>query len=136
MPTCTCLCLKATRLFSGLSAREKPSAWTDRPTARPKSVIFPQSDTLFKFEYKKDADDAKKVSVELQTDMEFPNAVIFGCRPCDAKGFTIYDRPYIEANGPDPYYKGRREKTTIVALELPGPFRRLLLHCRGRRTGR
>jgi sulfhydrogenase subunit beta (sulfur reductase) len=94
----------------------------DRPAnSPPKSVIFPQSDTLFKFEYKKNVDDAKKVSVELQTDMEFPDAVIFGCRPCDAKGFTIYDRPYIEANGPDPYYKGRREKTLLVALACPAP---------------
>ncbi len=94
----------------------------DRPANNPpKSVIFPQSDTLFAFEYKKDAADQKKVTVELQTNMEFPRAVIFGARPCDAKGFTIYDRPYIEANGPDPYYKGRREKTTIITLSCPAP---------------
>ncbi|MCX8021635.1 MAG: 4Fe-4S dicluster domain-containing protein [Syntrophorhabdaceae bacterium] len=94
----------------------------ERPAnAPPKAVIFPQSDTFFTFRFIKDPQDPKKVSVEINPPSDFPEAIIFGCRPCDAKGFKIYDKVYIEANGPDPYYMGRREKTTIITLACPAP---------------
>jgi len=94
----------------------------DRPAnSPPKSVIYPQSDVLFSYEYKKETDDPKKVSVEIATQMNYPKAVIFGCRPCDAMGFTIYDRVFIESNGPDTYYQRRRDKTTIITLSCPAP---------------
>jgi sulfhydrogenase subunit beta (sulfur reductase) len=94
----------------------------DRPAnSPPKSVIYPQSDVLFSYEYKKETDDPKKVSVEIETHMDYPKSVIFGCRPCDAIGFTVYDRVFIESNGPDTYYQGRRDKTTIITLSCPAP---------------
>lgn len=95
----------------------------DRPAnSSPKLAIFPQSDTLFTFEYSKNPDDPRKMSVELKETTEYSDAVIFGSRPCDAKGFMIYDRAYLDTNTPDPYYKGRREKTTIVTLCCNSPF--------------
>jgi sulfhydrogenase subunit beta (sulfur reductase) len=87
----------------------------------PKEVIFPQSENLFNFNLKKDPENLKKVSVELKENLEFPPAIIFGCRPCDAQGFRIYDRVYLEPDTIDPYYKGRREKTTIIALACNAP---------------
>jgi len=89
----------------------------------PKSVIFPQSDTLFKFNYRKDPDDPKKEAIELKENLEFPRTIIFGARPCDAQGFKIYDRVYIETDKPDPYYQGRRKNTVIITLTcaLPSP---------------
>jgi sulfhydrogenase subunit beta (sulfur reductase) len=96
--------------------------YLDRPAnSPPKTVIFPQSDILFSYEYKKETDDPKKITVEIKTHMDYPKTVIFGCRPCDAMGFTVYDRVYIESNGPDPNYKGRRENTIIITLSCPEP---------------
>lgn len=89
----------------------------------PKSVIFPQSETLFSFRFKKDPENPQRVTVELEERLDFPETIILGGRPCDARGFTVYDRPYIEAAAkPDPYYKGRREKTIIVTIACESPY--------------
>jgi len=89
----------------------------------PKSVVYPQCETLLSFEFKKnDPDDPKKVDIDLKNEGNYPKTVIFGCRPCDAKGFAIYDKVFIETDTPDPYYKDRRDKTTIISLGCETPF--------------
>ena len=89
----------------------------------PKHVIFPQCDRLLSFEYiKDDPQDPKKMSLSVSDERNYPKAVIFGCRPCDAKGFTIYDKPYLETDMPDVYYKEHRDKTTIISLACETPF--------------
>jgi ferredoxin len=94
----------------------------DRPSHNPpKMAMLPQSETLFTFNFKKDAEDTKKMFVELDAKMDFPQTVIFGGRPCDAKGFNIYDRVYKDTDTPDPYYKGRREKTVLATLCCSSP---------------
>lgn len=94
----------------------------ERPAnASPKSILYPQSETLFAFEYKKDPEDHQKMSVELKADTDAPGMIIFAARPCDAKGFTIYDRVFINTDTPDPYYKKRRENTLIVTLSCAEP---------------
>jgi len=87
----------------------------------PKAVIFPQSESMFKFEYRKDPEDPKKVSIKLKEEIEFLPSIIFGARPCDGEGFKIFDRVYIESDAPDPYYQVRREKTTMVVLTCNSP---------------
>lgn len=99
------------------------NVYLERPAnTGPKEVIYPQCDTLLTFEYKKDPEDPKKVGIEAKADMNYPKAVVFGCRPCDAKGFTVYDRVFIDTDTADPYYKEHRDKTTIVALSCESPF--------------
>ena len=94
----------------------------ERPAnSPPKGVIFPQSDNLFSFTFKKDPENPQKVMVELEEKLDFPKTIIVGSRPCDAKGFLIYDRPYTQTDTPDPYYKGRREQTTIVTMSCQSP---------------
>lgn len=88
----------------------------------PKPVIFPQSEPLFAFEYKKDPQEPKKVSIELKAEMEYQPSVIFGARPCDAKGFKIYDKVYIGTDIVDPYYKARRDKAIVITIACPSPF--------------
>ncbi|HEY3275764.1 MAG TPA: 4Fe-4S dicluster domain-containing protein [Syntrophorhabdaceae bacterium] len=94
----------------------------DRPAnISPKGVIFPQSDTLFSFKFLKDPANPQKVDIELTENKTFPKVILIGSRPCDAKGFTVYDRPYTQTDTPDPYYKGRREQTTVVSLACQAP---------------
>ncbi len=89
----------------------------------PKSVIYPQCEILLSFEYKKKyPEDPKRMDIELKSDVNYPGTYIFGCRPCDAKGFTIYDRPFLETDTADPYYKERRDKTIIISLACESPF--------------
>jgi ferredoxin len=92
----------------------------DRPAnSAPKGVIFPQSETLFSFNFKKDAENPKKIEVELDGSIPVADAAIIGCRPCDAKGFLTLDPVYMDV---DPYYRERREKTTIITLACPNPY--------------
>ncbi|MFH0974786.1 MAG: 4Fe-4S dicluster domain-containing protein [Spirochaetota bacterium] len=96
----------------------------DKPAnVPPKSIMYPQCETLMTFEFKKnDPNDPKKVDIEVKSGGNYPKAVIFGCRPCDAKGFTIYDRVFIETDTADPYYKEHREKTTVISQSCEAPF--------------
>ena len=49
--------------------------------------------------------------------------VLFGLRPCDAASLELLDKIFLDEAYLDPYYKSRRENTTIVALACndPGP---------------
>ena len=92
----------------------------DRPAnSAPKGVIFPQSETLFSFNLKKNPEDARKVDVELGAQSAAQDAAIVGGRPCDARGFLVLDPVYMDV---DPYYRSRREKTVIITLACPNPY--------------
>ena len=49
--------------------------------------------------------------------------VIFGVRPCDARGLLALDALFLENDPADAYYARRRENTTLIGLacEYPGP---------------
>ncbi len=49
--------------------------------------------------------------------------VIFGVRPCDARGLLALDALFLESEPADVYYARRRENTTLIGLacEYPGP---------------
>jgi sulfhydrogenase subunit beta (sulfur reductase) len=92
----------------------------DRPAnTAPKGVIFPQSETLFAFNLKNDPDNPKRTDVELDDSIPATDAVIIAGRPCDAKGFLTLDPVYMDV---DPYYRARREKTTIITLACSNPY--------------
>ena len=115
-------CLEGDTVIFSRYGKEKELCF-DRPAvSSPKSIILPQSEALFAFRFVKDPDNPQKLSIELTEDTAFPEAILLGARPCDAKGFTICDRPYIDTDTPDPYYKGRRAKTTIVTMACRSPF--------------
>lgn len=101
--------------FGRLAADDVPCL--DRPAqSAPKGVIFPQSDTLFTFRITKEANEQKKNAIELEARISVEQSVILCGRPCDARGFSALDAVYLEK---DPYYRERREKTTIITLSCP-----------------
>ena len=75
-------------LFEKYSQIEK--LCLDRPAnIGPKSVLYPQCETLLSFDFKKNnLDDPKKVDIEVKAETNDSKTIIFGCRPCDAKGFS------------------------------------------------
>jgi sulfhydrogenase subunit beta (sulfur reductase) len=99
-------------VFRRLAKGELPCL--DRPSeGAPKDVIYPQSETLFTFSFTKDPEAPQKTGVKLDAGVECPDAVILAGRPCDARGFTVLDPVFLDI---DPYYKERREHTTLVTL--------------------
>ncbi|WP_173087168.1 4Fe-4S dicluster domain-containing protein, partial [Fundidesulfovibrio magnetotacticus] len=97
----------------------------------PKDSVFPATERLMRFRYVKDPDDLGKVSLELEETVEAPPTVVVGGRPCDARGFTVFDRVYNSPRATDVYYQARRENTLFVTLSCDDPDNACFCHCVG-----
>lgn len=102
-----------------------------RATVPPKGVIFPQSERLFAFIREKDPQDPGRTTVRLDASVDVPPALIFGGRPCDARGFHIFDRVYLNGPHRDPYYAARRDATVVVTLACAKPGAACFCHWTG-----
>lgn len=87
-----------------------------KATVPPKDAVLPHCETLFTYKKSKQGDNK---SIELTETNNPQNTVIFACRPCDARGFTVLDRPYMQGPFVDPYYKNKREKLTVISFTCP-----------------
>jgi ferredoxin len=116
----------------------------------PKEYVFPQSETCLSFLYTMACPAVKPMSTEeARVELEEgeggevvaaptsvshelllvdapvdPSAqVIFGLRPCDARGFVQMDNVFGGYGGFyfDPYYNARRDATTLVAVTCRDP---------------
>jgi ferredoxin len=82
-------------------------------TVPPKKVVFPQTETMFRFQLGNPELNEKSVEEEGTT-------VIFGLRPCDARAMAIVDNLF-GWDYDDPYYLKRRELTTLVGMGCVTP---------------
>ncbi len=102
-------------VFRPYGPESKPVFGSDA-TAPPKGAVFPACQELFRFEQGKDAEDPGKPTLQLIPNLEAQPTVVFGSKPCGARGFLIFDRVYQGQKFPDPYYQAAREATTFVTL--------------------
>ncbi len=82
-------------------------------TVPAKKIVFPQTETLFRFMLGNPELKEKNVEEEGTT-------VVFGIRPCDARAMGIVDNLF-SWDYQDPYYLKRRELTTLVGLACIQP---------------
>jgi len=80
----------------------------------PKAVLFPQRETLFRYRTERG-----------KADVEVPSGaargrVLFGIRPCDARGLLLLDKVF-GGGCSDPYYMDRRNGTLVVSLGCAEP---------------
>jgi ferredoxin len=103
----------------------------------PKEYIFLQTETYLKFGYRMEepgeaataaaAESAEPAipheTVDVQPVSDAPAQVIFGLRPCDARGFVQTDNVFGGYGGFyfDPLYNARREATTLLAVTCRDP---------------
>ncbi|KQC08056.1 MAG: hypothetical protein APR62_05495, partial [Smithella sp. SDB] len=73
----------------------------------PKSAFFPHTEDFVRYDKNKFVLDAQCVELNLKP------VFLFGVRPCDAKSFEIMDIHFSGTGAVDPYWKKRREATTI-----------------------
>lgn len=90
-----------------------------KATVAPKEAVLPQCETLLTYSKTKDAADPTKVSLVLDDSIQAQPTVVFGCRPCDARGFAVLDRPYLDGPFVDPYYKAHREQLVVITQTCP-----------------
>lgn len=79
-----------------------------------KSVFFPQSEDLIRFE-------REGLNLEIAPVAPEDEAfVVFGVHACDVKGFEVLDRVFL-CNPVDTYYKSRREHGTVFSVMCKAP---------------
>ncbi|MBS3899231.1 MAG: 4Fe-4S dicluster domain-containing protein [Dethiobacter sp.] len=80
-------------------------------TVPPKSVVFPQTETMFRFE---------QGATDIRTAEPSGETVLFGVRPCDARAMSIVDNVFFW-DVDDPYYLIRRTNSALVGLACLDP---------------
>ncbi|MDR0548179.1 MAG: 4Fe-4S dicluster domain-containing protein [Deltaproteobacteria bacterium] len=84
----------------------------------PKGVFFPQTEKILAFH--KLADKPKANQYQDLGDQAQPT-VIFGLRPCDARGLTVSNRVFQNDRFTDPYWKGKYESAIKIGLACLNP---------------
>jgi sulfhydrogenase subunit beta (sulfur reductase) len=81
----------------------------NRPDLSIKEALFPSTELLFRM---------KRIDGEIIIEETLPEKqqIIFGVRPCDARGVQVLDALFINSEPVDPYYACRRENTTLIGL--------------------
>lgn len=86
----------------------------------PRWVLMPQCEELFRYEKGTDPETGKPF-VRQAVPEPVGETVVFGARPCDARGVAVLDEVFLKGPVVDPYYAKRRELTTVIAVACDGP---------------
>jgi len=95
-------------LFQPVSKVEDIAFDFDNTTLPPKGWFLPPTETLFSVNSRDGHTELVPTTVERE-------AVIFGVRPCDAKGIALMDNPFLEEPS-DTVYGERRARTVLIGL--------------------
>jgi len=105
-------------IFKRLDKGELPDFNYFNTRLSPKSIIYPQSETMLEFSLDKSKEN-HHILKETDTDCS-PRAVI-GIRPCDAAAFLLVKHNFDTAEYKDPYWVKAYETTTFVGLACNNP---------------
>lgn len=100
-------------LFSPVQSVDEIAFDFENTNLSPKESFFPRTDTLFTAEPKNDDIEITPATIEQEV-------VIFGIRPCDARGIAELDGPYLTEPA-DSVWAQRRDKTTLIGLSCTKP---------------
>jgi ferredoxin len=102
-----------------VSSPEKVNLTFTNTHMSPKSLFFPQTEKLMAFHK-----DSKKPKPFIYQDLgdKASKAVLFGIRPCDAKGLTVSNKVFQNDRFTDPYWKGKYESILKIGLSCSTPF--------------
>ena len=111
---------------------------TGLATSSPKEALLPRCETLLEFHYSKGDEVPSKTDLEVREVLPEGQVFLFGARPCDARGFTVFDRVYDAGSRhlllhPPRQHPGRRPGLHRSGrdLLLPPRRRRSRRHLRG-----
>ncbi|MGC9314823.1 MAG: 4Fe-4S dicluster domain-containing protein [bacterium] len=99
--------------FAHLAEGESPNMdflITQKP---PKEVFYPQTEVLLRF-------DGDKTT---PSKYDGGPIAIFGVRPCDARGFRIVEKVFVDDRYKDFYWLARRKDSLVIAVGCNSPLR-------------
>jgi ferredoxin len=105
-------------VFKELSKGELPDLNYLNTLLSPKSIIFPQTETMFEYSLDESKED-HHILKEINKDYS-PRALI-GIRPCDAASFLIVKRNFDTPEYKDPYWLSAYEATIFIGLACGNP---------------
>ncbi len=101
------------------------------PSVSPKEVTFPRTETLMTFnqslvtpateEDENEIEVTEKPVLEVTENLSVKKSLVFGCRPCGARGKSIFSKVYETKDITDPYFITRRDNTLFVTLACSTP---------------
>ena len=96
-------------LYRPVSNSSQIARESGRPLLSVKEVLFPPTERLFMI---------KKTGNEIHLLEKLPEGqtIVFGVRPCDARGLRLLDADFLETDPADSYYARRRKNTTLIGL--------------------
>jgi sulfhydrogenase subunit beta (sulfur reductase) len=79
------------------------------PVVPVKEFLFPPTERLFAIH---------KTGQEIRLEETFPEweTVVFGVRPCDARGLRLLDAAFLDTDPADSFYARRRANTTLIGM--------------------
>ena len=105
-------------IFKELGKGELPDLNYLNTLLSPKSIVFPQSETMFEYSLDESKED-HHILKEINKDYS-PRALI-GIRPCDAASFLLVKRNFDTPEYKDPYWLSAYEATICIGLACSNP---------------
>lgn len=87
-----------------------------RPAMSIKEAFFPPTERLLTVDRALDVANPAVRQVRLTETLPEGQQVIFGVRPCDARGVRVLDALFLQDSPSDPYYARRRENTALIGM--------------------
>lgn len=99
--------------FQRVDDPSKVSLDFDNTTVPPKELMFPETETLFRFRLGGDEVDPPLPAADARR-------AVLGIRPCDAQAYAVVENLF-GWDFPDPYWQNRRKSTSLVGLACADP---------------
>lgn len=96
-------------LYRQVSKSDEIARQAGRPVLSVKEFFLPPTEHLFTIE-------KTRQQVHLTELLPQTLAVLFGVRPCEARGVHLLDALFLDTAPSDPYYVRRREMTVLIGL--------------------
>ena len=104
--------------FKKLDKGEPPDLNLSNTRLSPKSLIYPQSETMFEYTLDEKQDDHHILK---EIDKDYSPRAIIGIRPCDVKAFQLVRLNFDTPEHKDPYWIKSYEATTLVGYACNTP---------------
>ncbi len=94
--------------------------FNEKTKKSPKSLIFPQTEKIFGFEYIKDINKPDQTGLKIDDKssetLKGKKRIIFGLKPCDTMGIKSFDLVFNDNGNEDFYYSERRSNTILISI--------------------
>ena len=104
--------------YKELDKDEQPDFSFFNTRLSPKSIIYPQSEIMFKYSLDETKEDHHRMK---EVEHVYSNLAIIGIRPCDAKSFLLVKRNFDTPEYKDPFWLRSYENTTFIGLACNTP---------------